>query len=64
MKMPRLPVQRVSFVELKAVARKYLSESSVLRKLILKLPDTMSREAGLAKAEVFVTLLYEELGRG
>jgi len=53
--MPRLPAERVSFVELKALARKYLSRSSVARKLILAQPDSTSREAGLAKIEVFVS---------
>lgn len=62
--MPQIPAERVSFVELKALARKYLSQGSVLRKHILAQPDTMTREAGLAKVEVFVGLLYDELWRG
>ena len=52
----------VSFVELKDLARKLLSQDSTLRMLIVAEPDVMSRDIGLAKVEVFSRLLHKELG--
>ena len=51
----------VSFVELKALARKLLSQDSTLRICIMAEPDVLPREAGLAKVEVFGRLLHEEI---
>ena len=60
--MGDLKAERVSFVELKALARKLLPQDSTLRMLILSEPDHLPREVGLAKLEIFSKLLYRELG--
>ena len=58
-----LKAEQVSFVELKALARRLLRHDSPLRRLILRQPDTLPKWSGLAKVEVFSELLYEELGK-
>jgi hypothetical protein len=59
-----LKAEQLSFVELKALARRLLRHDSPLRKVILSQPDTLPKWSGLAKVEVFSGLLYEELGKG
>jgi len=54
-------VQTVSLVELKKLAERSLSRTSLLRDLILVEPDYLPREIALAKVEIFVKLLYVEL---
>lgn len=53
----------VSLVELKALARRLLPRNSLLQTLILSEPDSLPREAALAKVEIFVRLLYREIRR-
>jgi len=52
----------VSIVELKAIAKKMLPATSILRNLILTELDYSPKEAILPKVEIFVKLLYQELG--
>ena len=52
----------VSIVELKATAKRMLPATSTLRNVILSEPDCLPREAVLPKVEIFVRLLYQELG--
>jgi len=54
-------VRAVNLVELKRLAEKFLSTTSLLRNLILAEPDYLPRERALAKVEIFVKLLYAEL---
>lgn len=54
--------ETVSLIELKNLARKYLSPESFTRKVILKEPDYLTKEAAFSKIEVYLTLLYNELG--
>ena len=51
----------VSLVELKALARRLLPTNSALLALILSEPDSLPRVVALAKVEVFVRLLHQEL---
>jgi hypothetical protein len=46
---------------LKEAARKHLPRNSILRKLVESEPDTLDKEKALAKIEIFVQLLYEEM---
>ncbi len=52
---------QVSLVELKALARRMLPKNSILQIIILSEPDILPREVALAKVEIFVRLLYQEL---
>lgn len=52
----------VSIVKLKAIAKRMLPATSTLRNVILGEPDYLPREAILPKVEIFVRLLYQELG--
>jgi len=52
----------VYIVELKAIAKRILPATSILRNLILTEPDYLPREAILPKVEIFVKLLYQEQG--
>jgi hypothetical protein len=54
--------ETVSFVDLKKLVVKLLPATSILRKLILSEPDVMSRLNATAKLEIYVRLLYSELG--
>jgi len=60
---PVIPVQleKLSLVELKAIAKNTLPVRSVLRGLILSEPDYLSKNEAMAKVEIFVKLLYQEL---
>jgi len=53
--------QAVSLVELKRLAQKLLPRTSILRSLILSEPDYLPRQVAVAKIEIFVRLLYQEL---
>ncbi len=57
----RLVEDSISMVELKNLARKLLPSNSMLRMLILSEPDELPRDEGLAKLQIFVRLLYQEL---
>jgi hypothetical protein len=46
---------------LKEAARKHLPKNSILRRLVELEPDTLDREKALAKIEIFIPLLYEEM---
>jgi hypothetical protein len=50
-----------NMIGLKETARKHLPKNSILRKLVESEPDTLDREKALAKIEIFVQLLYEEM---
>jgi len=52
----------VSLVGLKTLAKNLLSGSSSLRTLILSEPDYLPKTEAMAKVEIFVKLLYQELG--
>jgi hypothetical protein len=54
---------QVSFVSLKSLAMEALDRRSMLRMLVLAEPDLLPREHALAKVQVFVRILYEELPR-
>jgi len=51
----------ISFVELKALARRLLPKNSILLNLIMSEPDSLPRVVALAKVELFIKLLYHEL---
>lgn len=55
--------EKMSFVELKRLARDLLPEKSVLRHLILSEADEAPKLEGLGKLTVYVKLLYSELYR-
>ncbi|MEM3872143.1 MAG: hypothetical protein QXE05_06250 [Nitrososphaeria archaeon] len=52
----------VCFKRLKELARKHLPSHSPLRKAILSEPDYLPKEKAISKMEVYLTLLYSELG--
>lgn len=52
---------RLSLVDLKDLARKLLPANSVLRILILSESDKLLGKEGIAKLEIFLKLLYQEL---
>jgi len=52
----------ISLVELKNIARRLLPMNSTLRMLILCEPDHMPKAELLPKLEIFVRLLYREVG--
>jgi hypothetical protein len=52
---------RLSLVDLKDLARKLLPANSVLRMLILSESDKLLGTEGIAKLEIFLKLLYQEL---
>ena len=54
------PVREVSLLSLKELAQRLLDRRSLLRMLVLSEPDSLPREAALAKVEIFVRLLYED----
>jgi len=54
-------IETASLVELKRFAEKLLPRTSVLRMLILSEPDYLQKDVALAKIEIFVKLLYQEL---
>lgn len=54
-------IESVSLVELKRLAEKLLPRASTLRMLILSEPDYLQKDVALAKIEIFVKLLYQEL---
>jgi len=60
---PVIPVEleKLSLVELKAIAKNMLPVRSVLRGLILSEPDYLRKNEAMAKVEIFVRLLYQEL---
>jgi len=53
----------VSLVELKRLALQLLPSASTLRAIIMSQPDTLPKHEALAKMEIFVQLLYAEVGR-
>lgn len=53
--------QAVSSLELKSAARKLLPAESMLRRLILLEPDTISREEAIVKIKMFSRMLDEEM---
>ncbi len=53
--------QTISLVELKNLARRLLPSNSTLRMLILSEPDELPRDEGLAKLQIFVRLLHQEV---
>jgi len=53
----------ISLAQLKEHARKILPKSSFLRKLILAEPDHLPRDVAIGKIEIFLRLLYQEMGR-
>ncbi|MEM2914552.1 MAG: hypothetical protein QXZ02_07385 [Candidatus Bathyarchaeia archaeon] len=53
---------RICFKELKNLVRKHLPSHSPLRKAILSEPDYLPKEKAISKIEVYLTLLYSELG--
>lgn len=57
------PGEQVSLVSLKSLAVEVLDRRSLLRILVLAEPDLLPREHALAKVQVFVRVLYEELPR-
>jgi len=57
----RRETDSVSLVELKALARRSLPKNSILQTLILSEPDQLPRVVALAKVEIFVRLLHQEL---
>ncbi|MDE1764248.1 MAG: hypothetical protein KGH88_08385 [Thaumarchaeota archaeon] len=54
----------LSLVDLKSLAKRFLSPNSTLKMLILSEPDKVTRNEGIAKLEIFLKLLYQELGYG
>ncbi len=50
-----------NLVELKSMAVKLLPPTSALRALLLSEPDILPRNVAVAKIEVFLRLLYQEL---
>jgi len=60
---PVIPVglDKLSLIELKAIAKNILPVRSVLRSLILSEPDCLPKREAMAKVEIFVKLLYQEL---
>jgi len=54
-------LEKLSLVELKAIAKNLLPARSVLRGLILSEPDCLPKREVMAKVEIFVKLLYQEL---
>lgn len=52
----------LSLADLKNLAKRFLSPNSTLRMLILSEPDRLDRSEGIAKLEIFLKLLYQELG--
>jgi hypothetical protein len=55
-------VKLVSLVELKALVKRLLREDSVLRSVVLSEPDFLERSEAMVKLQVYVKLLYLELG--
>jgi len=51
----------ICLTEIKETARKLLPRDSILRVLILSEPDQLPRVVALAKVEIFVRLLHQEL---
>ncbi|MGD0330306.1 MAG: hypothetical protein ABSB40_07670 [Nitrososphaeria archaeon] len=61
-----LPVfgnDKVSLIELKSLAQKMLTMGSIFLILILSEPDFLPRREAIAKVELYVRLLYEEVAR-
>lgn len=58
----KLIEERPSLIELKRLARQLLPADSALRMLILSEPDKLHGNEGIAKLEIFLKLLYQELG--
>jgi len=56
-----LELEKLSLVELKAIAKNMLTVRSLLRGLILSEPDYLPKNEAMAKVEIFVKLLYQEL---
>jgi len=56
-----LELEKLSLVELKAIAKNMLPVRSVLRGLILSEPDYLPKNEAMAKVDIFVKLLYQEL---
>ena len=51
----------VNLAEIKSLAKQMLPTGSVLRSILLSLPDVLPREQALAKMEILVQLLYAEV---
>jgi hypothetical protein len=61
--MEKIDSTNVSFVELKGLAQRLLPSGSTLRAILLSQPDIQSKSEAMPKMEIFVSLLYKELGR-
>lgn len=57
-------IKAVSMAELKSLAARLLPDNSTLRSIILSEPDFLDEREASVKAELFVKLLYRELGLG
>lgn len=53
-----------SLADLKSMATRLLPATSALRMLILSEPDILPRSEVMAKLEIFLRLLYQELADG
>jgi hypothetical protein len=53
----------VSLAKLKEIAKAMLPVSSILRSLIVLEPDELPKQVALAKLEIFVKILYREMGK-
>ena len=58
-----IPEELTSLVPLKSLARQMLPSTSILREILLAQPDWLPRSEAIAKLEIFVQLLYRELGK-
>jgi len=60
---PVIPVglDELSLLELKVIAKNLLPARSVLRSLILSEPDYLPKNEAMAKVDIFIKLLYQEL---
>lgn len=54
---------KVSLIELKSLAQKMLTMGSIFLMLILSETDFLPRREAIAKVELYVRLLYEEVAR-
>ncbi|MGD0329794.1 MAG: hypothetical protein ABSB40_05005 [Nitrososphaeria archaeon] len=54
---------KVSLIELKSLANRMLPRDSVLRTLLSSEPDFLPRSEAMIKIEIYVRLLYKEIGQ-
>jgi hypothetical protein len=60
----RIVSDTASLADLKSMATRLLWPTSALRMLILSEPDILPRTEVIAKLEIFLRLLYQELADG